>query len=126
MSLMLSEARAERMIANIPVEFRGTDSPSDWVSSPANVSVTIEVIAEVIYVLIGVYSLERGRIVDTVKEFLSLVSCREQEVLNTALDTYKEHNLDFVDCVLFAYHSVRGFEIATFDHKLLKLINKTQ
>ncbi len=41
-SLMLSEARAERMIANIPVEFRGTDSPSDWVSSPANVSVTIE------------------------------------------------------------------------------------
>lgn len=91
-----------------------------------NVSVTIEVIAEVIYVLKGVYSLERGRIVDTVKEFLSLVSCREQEVLNTALDTYKEHNLDFVDCVLFAYHSVRGFEIATFDHKLLKLINKTQ
>lgn len=41
-SLMLSEARAERMIANIPVEFRGTDTPNDWVSSPANVSVTIE------------------------------------------------------------------------------------
>ena len=41
-NLMLSEARAERMIANIPVEFRGTDSPQDWLSSPANVSVTIE------------------------------------------------------------------------------------
>ena len=41
-NLMLSEARAERMIANIPVEFRGTDTPNDWLSSPANVSVTIE------------------------------------------------------------------------------------
>ena len=41
-SIQLSEARAERMLTNIPVEFRGTDAPQDWASSPANVSVAVE------------------------------------------------------------------------------------
>lgn len=41
-SIQLSEARAERMLTNIPVEFRGTDTPQDWVSSPAAVSVAVE------------------------------------------------------------------------------------
>ena len=41
-TIQLSEARAERMIANIPVEFRNTDSPKEWLSSPQHVSVTIE------------------------------------------------------------------------------------
>lgn len=88
-----------------------------------NVSVTIEVIAEAVYVLKGVYSLERKRIVNTIKEFLELVDCQEMEVLNAALDTYAEHNLDFVDCILYAYHKVKGVEIATFDKDLLKLVS---
>ena len=88
-----------------------------------DVSVTIEVIAEVIYVLKGVYSLERDTIVDTVKDFIELVYCQEKEVLGLALDTFGERNLDFVDCVLYAYHKVKGFEIATFDNKLLKLLD---
>ena len=67
-----------------------------------NVSVTIEVIAEVVYVLKGVYSMERDKIADTVKEFLNLVSCQEMDVLNLALDTYAEYNLDFVDCILYS------------------------
>ena len=87
-----------------------------------NVSVTIEVIAEVVYVLKGVYSMERNKIADTVKGFLELVSCKEVDVLKLALDTYAEHNLDFVDCVLYGYYVVKGVEIATFDKKLLKLI----
>ena len=39
-----------------------------------------------------------------------------------ALDTFSERNLDFVDCVLCAYHKVKGVTIATFDRKLSKLI----
>ena len=35
-----------------------------------DVSTTIEVIAEVIYVLKGVYSLDRDKIVDTMKDFM--------------------------------------------------------
>lgn len=87
-----------------------------------DVSVTIEVIAEVVYVLKGVYSLDRNGIVDTVKGFLELVHCSESEVLNLALDTFGARNLDFVDCVLYAYHKVKGIEIATFDKKLISLM----
>ena len=41
-SLQLSETRAERMLANIPVGLRGTDTPQEWAASPSTVSVTIE------------------------------------------------------------------------------------
>ncbi|MBR6096455.1 MAG: hypothetical protein IKP82_05895 [Oscillospiraceae bacterium] len=41
-----------------------------------DVHVTIEVIAELVYVLRGVYSLERGQIADTVKAFLCQVQCQ--------------------------------------------------
>ena len=89
-----------------------------------SVSVTIEVIAEVVYVLKGVYSMEREKIVDTVKEFLGLVSCQESEVVKSAFDIYGKRNLDFIDCVLYGYHVVKGIEIATFDKKLLRLISE--
>lgn len=87
-----------------------------------DVFITIEVISEVIYVLKGVYSLKRDVIANTVKAFVELVNCREMDVLKLALDTYGEQKLDFVDCVLYGYHSVKGAEIATFDKKLLKLM----
>ncbi len=61
--------------------------------------------------------------IKTVKDFLELVSCQEMEVLELALDTYGARSLDFVDCVLYGYHAVKGTEIATFDEKLLKLLS---
>lgn len=87
-----------------------------------NVFVTVEVIAEVIYVLTGVYTLKHDTVAKTVRVFLALVQCKDMDVLNLALETYGERNLDFVDCVLYAYHCARGAEIATFDKKLLKLM----
>lgn len=87
-----------------------------------NVVVTVEVIAEVVYVLKGVYSMERGTVANTVKGFLEIVSCQESDVLNLALDVYASHNLDFVDCVLCGRHVVNGVEVATFDKRLLKLL----
>lgn len=41
-SIHLSEARAEKMIRNIPVELRGTDKPQNWQCSPSTVTVTVE------------------------------------------------------------------------------------
>ena len=41
-NLQLSETRAEKMLANIPIEFTGTDIPDNWLSSPSTISVTIE------------------------------------------------------------------------------------
>lgn len=87
-----------------------------------DVFVTVEVIAEVVYVLKGVYSMDRSLIANTIEGFLELVHCRDMDVLITALKTYGICNIDFVDCVLYGYHAVRGAEIATFDKKLLKLL----
>lgn len=87
-------------------------------------TVTTEVIAEAVYVLRGVYDLDRETIAETLKRFLALVNCRDGDVLCVALDTYAAQGLDFVDCVLFAYHRVRHAVIATFDKKLLKLMRQ--
>ena len=87
-----------------------------------DVTVTIEVIAEVVYVLKGVYKMERKDIAQTISDFLNLVNCCDIDVLKFALNTYGEHTLDFVDCVLLGYNMLRNIEIATFDKRLLKLI----
>ena len=87
------------------------------------VCVTVEIIAEVVYVLKGVYSLGRETICDTLKDFLGMLYCRDRDIVLAALDIYAEKNLDFVDCVLYAYNKIRKYEIATFDKQLLKLIN---
>ena len=88
------------------------------------VTVTTEVIAEVIYVLSGVYHMKRDKISRTLLGFLEMVHCRDSRIVKIALETYGEQNLDFVDCVLYAYHRVESIEIATFDRKLLKLLSR--
>ncbi|MBP0961515.1 MAG: PIN domain-containing protein [Oscillospiraceae bacterium] len=87
--------------------------------------ITIEAAAEVVYVLNSVYSMERSKIAEILIDFLDLVDCTEKEVLVCALKTYQVHKLDFVDCVLYGYNSVHSLKIATFDKKLLKLINQS-
>ena len=84
--------------------------------------VTIEIIAEVVYVLKRVYSIERDIIKSSLFDFLSEVQSNEMEVIKLGLTFYSEKNLDFVDCVLYAYHKVKGYDIKTFDRKLKRLL----
>ena len=114
--------------ANMILRYLLNDNPTMYEKSKHllkqdNVWVTLEVIAEVVYVLHRVYSLDRQMVSDKVKDFAELIKCKENEVLNLAIDTYATQNLDFVDCVLYAHNKVDGFEIATFDKKLLRLLN---
>ena len=88
-----------------------------------NVWITLEVAAELVYVLNGVYKLERKAIAEKIIQFLNVADCEESAVLQLALNTYALHNLDFVDCILYAYNEVKGIEIATFDKKLLHLLD---
>lgn len=44
------------------------------------------------------------------------------EVLRVGIKTYAEQKLDFPDCILYAYHQVKGCEIMTFDKKLNRLL----
>lgn len=98
------------------------DKAEKYISND-DVFVTLEVIAEVVYVLNGVYKMNRTKIAETITCFSELVDCREKGVLRFALDTYANNNLDFVDCVLYAYNKVHRIDIATFDKKLLRLLS---
>ena len=98
------------------------DVVEEYITS-CDVIITLEVIAEVVYVLRKVYGVEPKAVADLLIDFLELVECRDSDVIILALNTYAVHNLDFVDCVLYAYNKICGFEIATFVKKLLRLIN---
>lgn len=84
--------------------------------------VTIEVIAEVVYVLKRVYSIDKVEIKESVLGFLSETAVEERDVLVLGLKTYAEQNLDFVDCILYAYRCVKKYDVLTFDKKLNQLL----
>ena len=84
--------------------------------------ITIEVIAEVVYVLKRVYAIDKAEIKESVLGFLSETEVEEREVLVIGLEIYAEQNLDFVDCILYAYRCVKKYDILTFDKKLKKLL----
>ncbi|BDU50994.1 PIN domain-containing protein [Haliovirga abyssi] len=83
-----------------------------------------EVIAEVIYVLEKLYKVNRVNIMQGLVDFFSnrSVELEKEEVVKKALKLFSEKKLDFVDCLLYAYSFEAGYEIATFDKKLLKAI----
>ncbi|MBR2208486.1 MAG: PIN domain-containing protein [Synergistaceae bacterium] len=86
--------------------------------------VTTEVIEEVIYVFQKVYSLKRSDISRLLIGFTRLVTVSDPEVIECTLEIFGKTNLDFVDCVLFAYYKLLDFEIATFDKQLIKLMSR--
>ncbi len=113
--------------ANMILRYLLNDNPNmaekaEEYLNQSTVTITTEVIAEVVYVLRGVYHMERTMTADVVLDFLQMVQCRDKEVVRIALETYGRENLDFVDCVLYAYHKTAGAEIAAFDRKLLHLM----
>lgn len=95
---------------------------AEKVIKQGNAGVTIEIIAEVVYVLKRVYSIERDSIKISLLNFLLEVQADEKEVIKVGLEIYGKQNLDFVDCILYAYNRVKGYEIKTFDKKLKKLL----
>jgi len=81
-----------------------------------------EVLAEVVYVLTGVYKIERSEVGKTLIEFLDEAEIQNQEAICEALSLFSETSFDFVDCILIARHKVLGDEIASFDKKLNKML----
>lgn len=85
-----------------------------------------EVIAEIIYVMMKVYEYDRTLVADALLRFvnLSAVVLDRPEVIKAGLKFFRDTSLDFVDCLLCAYHTELRYEICTFDKKLNKLITK--
>jgi predicted nucleic-acid-binding protein len=87
-----------------------------------NVFIANEIIAEVIYVLDGVYNISKDKIADLLIELISFqnILVTNKKALKKSLEIFKVKNLDFVDCLLCAYS--KEDDILTFDKKLNKCI----
>ena len=79
---------------------------------------TIEVVAEVVYVLNGVYKESRDNIYKVLMILFESVHIEHNDMVSTSLEVYSRTNLDYIDCVLVARKKVFGDDVFTFDRKL--------
>ena len=89
-----------------------------------DVHTTAEVIAEAIYVLSGIYKINRNEVSWMIHCILLDVRVENLKSLRYALGLYNQASLDFVDCLLIAYHKVLGVEVFSFDNKLNSNLEK--
>ena len=87
---------------------------------------TTEVIAEVVYVLAGFYRIPREEVSWMIHCFLLDVKADNLKSLRYALGLFCQTNLDFVDCLIVAYHKVLGVDVFSFDRKLNSNLEKEQ
>jgi len=82
-----------------------------------------EVFAEVVFVLLKVYSIDRYVIKNTLLTFLNFdnVIIDDELDIAKALEIFENKNLDFVDAILCAKSN--KYQIKTFDKKLIKCID---
>ncbi|WP_346680721.1 PIN domain-containing protein [Enorma massiliensis] len=106
--------------------FEDIQEQSDVVAETieAGAEVTVEVLAECVYVLSGVYHVSRSDIAESLGILLDEVTCRRKRVAAAALGLYSGSSFDFVDCVLAAEVSENGREALTFDKKLQSLFSR--
>ena len=85
-----------------------------------------EVIAEVVYVLSGVYKADRRDVGAAILELLETegIFVESENTVRYAVNAYQTHALDFVDCLLYAYQNVEREKVFTFDKKLRKLLDE--
>ena len=77
-----------------------------------------EVMAEVVYVLTGVYGMSRDKIYDCLSTMIKVVKIEDKDAFQEALEVYKDTTLDFVDCILIGRNHILGEDIFSFDKKL--------
>lgn len=92
--------------------------------STGNAYTKPEVIAEAVYVLKNVYQIKKPEIRTFIYSLLRDIACEEAECVLSAIDTYASISLDFVDCLLIAYHKIKHENIFSFDKKLNKQLGK--
>lgn len=81
----------------------------------------LPVVQEAVYVLEGYYNVPRDRIVQSFIDLKDAVMIEDEDVCLKAFEYYTEQpKLDFADCILCGYHSVRKIDVLTFDRKLRK------
>lgn len=117
LTLLDANAVLRHLLDDIPEQ---ADETTKAIESGAEV--TPEVIAECVYVLTGVYDLDRLEISESLGAFLGEVSCERKFVVTSALKTFANSKMDFVDCILIAMNELTGQPVLTFDKKLSRML----
>jgi predicted nucleic-acid-binding protein len=88
------------------------------------VLILTQVVAETIYVLGGVYGIERPDITAALQKVIALptVQLENSDTVIIAIDEFAASKLDFVDLLLYANHQITGQPVETFDKALKRLL----
>lgn len=80
------------------------------------------VVAEVIWVLTSFYECARKDVADTLLPLVRHggIECENATVVCDALERYKKHNVDFMDCLLAAHSAKKGYAVSSFDRDFKK------
>lgn len=87
-----------------------------------------EVTAEIVYVLIKVYSIEKKKVCTILKKLFLYrnINFYSKNVILEALDLFSKNSIDYVDCILCAYSNIEGRKIKSFDKKVISYVNLTE
>lgn len=118
-TLLDANAVLRYLLEDVPSQ---ADVVAEAIGSGAEV--TVEVLAECVCVLSGVYHVSRSGIAEALGILLDEVTCRRKRVAAAALGLYGGGSLDFVDCVLAAEASENGRRVLTFDKRLRSILDR--
>lgn len=85
-----------------------------------------EVLMETSHVLRTFYEVDRQNIATQLLIVLDWVTMERKAVMIRAVEIFAETNLDFVDCILAAYHELENAAVFTFDKKLNKQLKQEE
>jgi len=88
--------------------------------------IPVEVVAEIVYVLSKVYSVERKIIAKVIMNIsdIDTITIAQMDVVRYALKIYSSSSLDIVDCMLIGYAKVKQYTVFSFDRKLQKYLKE--
>lgn len=91
-------------------------------SAPATLAIEPITLAELTYVLRS-QGYDHGQIYQVIEELHLYPSVTPvSNIIQLALEVYRDTSLDFEDCLLVALHRIERHAIATFDKQLLKAL----
>ncbi len=85
-----------------------------------------EVTAEIVYVLLKIYSIEKKKVCSVLKQIFLYpnINFYSKDVILDALDIFSKNSMDYVDCILCAYNVNEDRKIISFDKKVVTLLKK--
>jgi predicted nucleic-acid-binding protein len=87
-----------------------------------------EVTAEIVYVLLKTYSIEKKKVCDVLRKLFLYpnIYFYSKGVILDALNIFSKNSIDYVDCILCAYNNIENRKIISFDKKVVSFIKKSK